>query len=69
MALQQDDNEKEEARLDVVQFSNEGGGTLVMGAVEKDHILSAFVSVPDPQGLIRWIDDIVKEKFRADAGH
>jgi hypothetical protein len=39
------------------------GGTIVIGAVERNHIFECYVSVPDPQGLLRWIDDIVKEKL------
>jgi hypothetical protein len=60
-AYKNNDEGKRECRRDVIQFSNASGGTIVVGAVEQDHVLVGFMSVPDPQGFVRWIDEIVKE--------
>ena len=58
-----DDNGREECRLDVAAFANEDGGTIVIGAEEAVHVLARFISVPNAQDLIRWIDEVLKEKL------
>ena len=57
------DRGKEECRLDVAAFANEDGGTIVIGAQETDHVLARFVTVPDAQDMVRWFDEVLKEKL------
>src|SRR6266581_2875422 len=57
------DKGREECRLDVAAFANEDGGTIVIGAEETDHVLTRFITVPNAQDLVRWMDEVVKEKL------
>lgn len=57
------DKGREECRLDVAAFANEDGGTIVIGADEAAHVLARFTPVPNAQELVRWIDEVVKEKL------
>lgn len=51
---------KHKCRLDVAQFANADGGSIVYGAVEADHLFSNYATVRDPQELVRWLDEVVK---------
>lgn len=51
---------KDECRLDVAQFANASGGSIVYGAVEANHLFSKYATVPNPQEFARWLDDVVK---------
>src|SRR5690348_11769062 len=44
---------------DVAQFANASGGSLVLGAAEKDHVLLEFQDVSEADKLVRWIDSIL----------
>jgi len=35
------------------------GGTLILGAEERDHVLHRVLGVSEPNGLVHWIDDVV----------
>lgn len=50
----------EECRLDVAQFANADGGTIVYGAVEDNHVFARYMTVPDPHGFVRWLDELIK---------
>jgi hypothetical protein len=52
-----------ECARDVAQFANGSGGNLVLGAAEQDHVLREFQDVPDPDAVVRWIDDVLKDNL------
>lgn len=54
------DEGKRESRRDIAQFANASGGSIVVGAGERNHLFTGYTQVPDPQGLVRWMDEIVK---------
>jgi len=59
------DNGRDECRLDVAAFANEDGGSIVIGAeeVEAGHVFARFTPVPNAQERLRGVDEILKEKL------
>jgi len=55
--------DSDECRRDVAQFTNASGGTIVIGALEDGHVLSSFRAVPEPESVVRWVDDVLKAKL------
>src|SRR5262245_63070330 len=53
----------DECRLDVAAFANVDGGSIVIGAEETGHVLARFISVPNAHDVVRWIDEVLKEKL------
>jgi hypothetical protein len=57
------DDGKRECARDVAQFANAAGGTIVIGAGERNHVLDRFEAVPEPAGLLLWIDSVLNEQL------
>lgn len=53
----------EECARDVAQFANASGGTIVVGAVEQDHLLAGFQEVTTRDSLASWIDSVLNERL------
>jgi hypothetical protein len=56
-------SDNDECRRDVVQFANASGGSVVVGAIEENHVLKGFQGVPDPDDTIRRLDEVLKGRL------
>jgi hypothetical protein len=59
-----DREDRAECACDVAQFTNASGGSLVIGADERDHVFQGFASVRNPEQLRGWINDVVTGQLR-----
>jgi hypothetical protein len=51
----------EECARDIAQFANARGGTIIVGALEKDHVLVGLQDVGQRDDIPEWIDSVLKE--------